>query len=217
MQQNQNYYQNNGQYTGLPYQAQQRPIQGQQYQQPGFQPNPQGPVYNPNLSNNSNNYQYQNPMIPKEKSLIYHYIFSVYTMLTAGSCFASLLFSGLFSFLEAPEGVGIMLLVFIPSLLVQLYNFIMGFSLLKRGRAGYLMQKISNIYTLITGGLYCLIVTPLLIIGYSDISAVSEETQIFMAIGLIFLIFLIPVLIIDLCTLIYYNKRKHMFGKNKIY
>ena len=216
MQQNQNYYQNNGQYTGSPYQMQQ-PIQGQQYQQPGFQQNPQGPVYNPNLSNNSNNYQYQNPMMPKEKSLIYHYIFSVYTMLTAGNCFVSLLFSGLFSFLEAPEDVGFMLLVFIPSLLVQLYNFIMGFSLLKRGRAGYLMQKISNIYTLITGGLYCLIVTPLLIIGYSDISAVSEDTQIFMAIGLILLISLIPVLIIDLCTLIYYNKRKHMFGKKKMY
>ena len=216
MQQNQNYYQNNGQYTGSPYQAQQQPIHGQQYQQPGFQPNPQGPIYNPNLSNNSNNYQYQNPMMPKEKSLIYHYIFSVYLMLNAGSSLISLFFSGIASLFEYAD-LWVMFFVYIPAILVALYNFITGFSLLKRGRAGYLMQKISNIYTLITGGLYCLIVTPLLIIGYSDISAVSEETQIFMAIGLILLIILIPVLIIDLCTLIYYNKRKHMFGKKKIY
>ncbi len=215
MQQNQNYYQNNGQYTGSPYQAQQRPIQGQQYQQPGFQPNPQGPIYNPNLSNNSNNYQYQNAMRPKEKSLVYHYIFSVYLMLSAGSSLMSLFFSGIASLFEYDD-LWVMLLVYIPALCVALYNFITGFSLLRRGRAGYIMQKIHNWFAVITGGLYLLISTPIALIGYNNPTA-TEPDLILYGVLLLIGIFVLPVVIIDLLTLIYYNKRKHMFGKNKMY
>lgn len=215
MQQNQNYYQNNGQYTGSPYQAQQQPIHGQQYQQPGFQPNPQGPIYNPNLSNNSNNYQYQNPMMPKEKSLIYHYIFSVYLMLNAGSSLMSLFFSGIASLFEYAD-LWVMFFVYIPAILVALYNFITGFSLLKRGRAGYIMQKIHNIIFVVTGSLYLLISTPIALIGYNN-PAANESDLILYGVLLLIGIFVLPVVIIDLLTVIYYNKRKHMFGKNRVY
>lgn len=215
MQQNQNYYQNNGQYTGSPYQAQQRPIQGQQYQQPGFQPNPQGPIYNTNLNNNSNNYQYQNPMMPKEKSLIYHYIFSVYLMLNAGSSLISLFFSGIASLFEYAD-LWVMFFVYIPAILVALYNFITGFSLLKRGRAGYIMQKIHNIIFVVTGSLYLLISTPIALIGYNN-PAANESDLILYGVLLLIGIFVLPVVIIDLLTVIYYNKRKHMFGKNRVY
>lgn len=214
MQQNQNYYQNNGQYTGSPYQAQQQPIQGQQYQQPGFQPNPQGPIYNTNLNNNSNNYQYQNPMMPKEKSLIYHYIFSVYLMLNAGSSLISLFFSGIASLFEYAD-LWVMFFVYIPAILVALYNFITGFSLLKRGRAGYIMQKIHNIIFVVTGSLYLLISTPIALIGYNN-PAANESDLILYGVLLLIGIFVLPVVIIDLLTVIYYNKRKHMFGKNRV-